>query len=598
MASVRTVEFSVGNSAAWSPFDNPEFRPSASQSALPEWLSPDGTTVLYFDSVSLFNLSSTHISINILIASTSNRADASEDGQDLSSDWEQYSEAIQFEDSSGNTLVIPGPNFSGVSSRDDTEIYSYEVFGSLATAINTYFSTARSGLVLKLTDGAPGLFEVTANPVAFDISSYVRRDAIANPVTFDLLTLQNFQLDAQTKEFHIVLPEPEISNFLLDEINAGDVTFNIAIPQAVVHVAKLFLIDAGNVQFRITTVQPTVQISRDYNLNASSVAFAVRSSQPTIAISRLLSRDVHGVTFDIHVEMAEESSTVSATQLINLTQQFDPGDALVELYILEYKTQKYYLQGSHSEDISYADSSGTVHEYISIPLKIEGIEHSSDGASTRPSLIVANSIFDAIDLQAEEFLGARIIRRQTLKKLLVQNPPVEFPRQKYVIDRVAGSNRVTTEFELASPFDLAGLTLPKRKVIGHLCPWEYQGVDRFGRGGCTWPADNLNPVNSGLRLYDKDDNAISASNVWSSSTSYSNGARVSYQSTDGLNTIYESAIDNNQGNIPSAANSTSWIRVEMCGKRLNSCKLRFQSSGSSSNTALPFGGFPGSRKFR
>jgi hypothetical protein len=58
-------------------------------------------------------------------------------------------------------------------------------------------------------------------------------------------------------------------------------------------------------------------------------------------------------------------------------------------------------------------------------------------------------------------------------------------------------------------------------------------------------------------------------------------------------------------------NSIYWIRAEVCGKKLSSCKCRFQFTPSiagttnsypstSKNTyeALPFGAFPGTKKFR
>jgi lambda family phage minor tail protein L len=66
-------------------------------------------------------------------------------------------------------------------------------------------------------------------------------------------------------------------------------------------------------------------------------------------------------------------------------------------------------------------------------------------------------------------------------------------------------------------------------------------------------------------------------------------------------------------NIEPGTNSLIWVRGDQCGKLLESCKARYQatahsSSGTGINTrphywkdkdvTLPFGGFPGSRKFR
>ena len=50
-------------------------------------------------------------------------------------------------------------------------------------------------------------------------------------------------------------------------------------------------------------------------------------------------------------------------------------------------------------------------------------------------------------------------------------------------------------FELAAPFDLAGIKLPRRVVIGGACPWKYQGAsttltEANKEGGCSWRLDN------------------------------------------------------------------------------------------------------------
>ena len=42
------------------------------------------------------------------------------------------------------------------------------------------------------------------------------------------------------------------------------------------------------------------------------------------------------------------------------------------------------------------------------------------------------------------------------------DPTAEFPREIYKIDRKATENREIVQFELAAPFDLAGIRAPKR----------------------------------------------------------------------------------------------------------------------------------------
>jgi hypothetical protein len=62
-------------------------------------------------------------------------------------------------------------------------------------------------------------------------------------------------------------------------------------------------------------------------------------------------------------------------------------------------------------------------------------------------------------------------------------------------------------------------------------------------------------------------------------------------------------------NIVPEAGSSYWARGDLCGKLLDSCKCRFQFQPEESNSTkfpsyqkgndlLPFGGFPGSEKYR
>ena len=110
--------------------------------------------------------------------------------------------------------------------------------------------------------------------------------------------------------------------------------------------------------------------------------------------------------------------------------------------------------------------------------------------------------------------------------------------------------------------------------------------------------------------------------IWNNSTTYSldnndpdNNPYVHYQDT-----IWKAVVKNtNKAPDPTAG---YWVRGDICGKLLKSCKIRFQaqhqdigtssfinssgdysnhgipSADTDTNLKLPFGGFPGSRKFR
>ena len=123
-------------------------------------------------------------------------------------------------------------------------------------------------------------------------------------------------------------------------------------------------------------------------------------------------------------------------------------------------------------------------------------------------------------------------------------------------------------------------------------------------------------------FFDEDDKLITAnitgSNapaVWNNGSSYSSGARVR-RLLNGQWRIFE-AVRAVPANKEPNDNPYYWKRIDVCGKRIRSCKLRFhgiQSTMSSNEStligtipdstyletskSLPFGGFPGSKKFK
>ena len=116
---------------------------------------------------------------------------------------------------------------------------------------------------------------------------------------------------------------------------------------------------------------------------------------------------------------------------------------------------------------------------------------------------------------------------------------------KYILDRVAAENHLIVQFELCSPFDVQGLKIPNRYVIGKYCPWEYRGAATQGnnsiKSGCSY---------NGTNYFDIDGNSVST------------------------------------------------LAQDACGKTIEACKLRFHPNDTNLDVPLPFGGFPGSRKFK
>ena len=175
--------------------------------------------------------------------------------------------------------------------------------------------------------------------------------------------------------------------------------------------------------------------------------------------------------------------------------------------------------------------------YVRLPLEATGFDYSSSGSLPRPKLAVSNigSSITALLLQVNlittgnDLGGAKVVRIRTLKKYLDgaagADPHAKFPDEIWYVDRKSNENRAVVEFELASKFDLVGVMLPRRQIIANVCQWVYRG------GECGYTGSN-----------------------------------------------YWNAQDQVVGTLA----------LDACGKRIESCKLRFGE-----NSELNFGSFPG-----
>lgn len=312
----------------------------------------------------------------------------------------------------------------------------------------------------------------------------------------------------------------------------------------------------------------------------------------------------------------------------------------------------------------------TIRDYIPMPMVIDGLEIQADGASSRPAFTIANigSLFQTElgNFKNDDLIGQRIKRRQTLRKYLVggaqdASPPIEFSTQEYIIDRVADENSLSITYEVATPFDLENIQIPRRIVVGKYCSWKYQGHASGKGGGCTWNTDGAvnydgdGTVRAHKAYFDFDDKPLVLAETfadyvastayttvsyvthagkfwvctvagtgntpsitssfwkevrkwaeWSSGSSYALGTLVRYNGV----TIWKATAGTvPAGQIPTGT-SPYWVREEICGKTLQSCKARYgfkpsvltsanQKPEGATNLAarLPFGSFPGTLKY-
>lgn len=169
-------------------------------------------------------------------------------------------------------------------------------------------------------------------------------------------------------------------------------------------------------------------------------------------------------------------------------------------------------------------------EFTPHPIEATGFEKSNQGRSATPQLRVSNigGLISALTEQNSDLVGARLTRQKTYAKYLdggsEANPLIEANPEVYIVARKPSEDDVQVTFELQDIASFGNLKTPRRRLSKYLCQWRYRS------SGCGYTV---------AKYFDKNDNATGDPNV------------------------------------------------DVCGKRLSSCKCRFGQ-----NAELPFGAFP------
>ncbi len=179
--------------------------------------------------------------------------------------------------------------------------------------------------------------------------------------------------------------------------------------------------------------------------------------------------------------------------------------------------------------------------YRFLPIKALGFNTKPD-KPPRPTLIVGN-VDNAISTLAaayDDLLGARVTRRITFEQYLDDGnepDPLAFRTSLWLVSRKQTDTGNSVGLELETPIDVQGVKTPRRIVQPGTCPWLYEAAE----------------------------------------CGYSNGA-------SGSQTIMLELDDT----------PTLDPDLDRCGKRLNSCRDRFDPSSES--VPIPFGAFPGTTR--
>jgi len=214
-------------------------------------------------------------------------------------------------------------------------------------------------------------------------------------------------------------------------------------------------------------------------------------------------------------------------------------EGIVELFDLDLSVitgdsnDKFYFTNQIKPNGSKIVWQGRTYEPL--PILATGYETSTTGQIAQPSLTVANVLgtFTQVIDSLDDLVGTKVTRRRTLAKYLDGEPDAdptqEFPLDIFYIERKTSENALTISWQLASVLDLEGLLLPRRIITQNYCQWKYRSSECGYTGGPVAKSDDT---------------------------------------------------------------PTSDPNFDVCGKRVQSCQLRFP------NQSLPFGGFPGAIRGR
>ena len=177
---------------------------------------------------------------------------------------------------------------------------------------------------------------------------------------------------------------------------------------------------------------------------------------------------------------------MSTAPIISDLQKANPS-AIIEMFSLTtdatlHGSAATYRFHNGTNALSNGDIIWQGNTYVKMPITAEGFAYQR-GQIPRPTLTVSNALgtITAILLNVNsvttgnDLTGATVTRIRTLARFIdginfagntnpfgTPDPSAEFPQEIYKIDRKSTESRDIVQFELAAPFDLAGVRSPKR----------------------------------------------------------------------------------------------------------------------------------------
>jgi lambda family phage minor tail protein L len=321
--------------------------------------------------------------------------------------------------------------------------------------------------------------------------------------------------------------------------------------------------------------------------------------------------------------------------------------AIVELYELYFDIDFppfRFHSGTNgiTKDVIWRNNS-----YYATAIEVEGFEANTMGRLPRPKVTVSNQDFVISNILREfaDFRNGKFIRYRLFLKNLdsanfdenqnpfgMPDPNAYLSQEKYHVSQKLIENKHLVQFELITPFDLESVQVAARAIYGRYCYWQYRGIGCNYQGDLICKEDDKNfsvlPTKhikdvAGKFIGGSFSEVLSAYK-WKENLTYLKGDIVYMENKD-LNgfkdpsrTWYVCLQEHSSvnGNRPGLKKDSNLWEKDGCSKTIQACKKRFSDSNYSFdlpddggtytayndsdavNKNLPFGGFPGTDRFR
>ena len=190
--------------------------------------------------------------------------------------------------------------------------------------------------------------------------------------------------------------------------------------------------------------------------------------------------DKHELVFK-NVEHLKEDALIDLFEIDNYGAFGSAGFA--NLYLVS-------AEQSGGNTVRYVNSRGNTKTYDPVPIAFGGVEVTGSNKLPTPKLFIGNVDGGMTDLSRDydDLIGFRLIRLRTYKKYLKKignttiNQPAgaddaHFTPEVWYFNRKEEETKLGVTYQLASVFDIEGLSIPKRRLYPNFCPFAYRGPD-------------------------------------------------------------------------------------------------------------------------